>query len=208
MQHVLRNLSSRKMWDLPELPNEFDFRKPLTNSGTDFLNDIFKKKMLNVPFKDCLICTQNLLFGCERIDCEPFCSGSNLYHSAAQIANVCFHYVSLVSHYNHFTEKTKKYLMGIVSFQFKECENAETLKQIIIDNYFSSISHYYFDFLRKLIQLFDLPSDHDSLMKTVYIASTRYTKKKPMNENRVKEDILDDNEDDAHCEELPKIKKC
>ena len=44
MNQVPRNLSSPKVWDLPALPNDFDSQKPLTDSATEFKNDIFEKK--------------------------------------------------------------------------------------------------------------------------------------------------------------------
>ena len=111
MNHVPRNLTSPKVWDLPALPNDFDSQKPFTYFTTEFINDIFQKKMLNESYIDCSTCTKNLLLGCERRDCEPFCRVSNLDHSVMNIANVSLHYFPIVSHYDNFTTKIKTYLM-------------------------------------------------------------------------------------------------
>ena len=111
MNYVPRNLSSPKVWDLPALPNDFDSQKPLTNSATEFINDIFQKKMLNDSYIDCPTCTKNLLLGCKRRACELFCRVSNLYHSAMHIANIVLYYFPIVSHYDNFTTKIKTYQM-------------------------------------------------------------------------------------------------
>ena len=166
--------------------------------------------MLNDSYIDCSTCTKNLLLRCERRACEPSCRVSNLYHSLMHIANVSLHYFPIVSHYDNFTMKIKTYLMETLQFQFEQCEHVERLQNIVINNYVSSISQYYFDFLRKLKLGFDLPPDRDCLMETIYASGTRYTKKKSANANYVKEEIVsDDNEAEeiAHREDdVPKMK--
>lgn len=174
------------LWELPNLPSNYNCSKPLNDYAVAYVGGFLAKHVIpkaNV----CDICSHNLLHEGPPTDIHKYVVqrdsaqkllmiNVNFLKCLVTITNIVYYYLPLSLYKNNFSKVLKKYILDCVQFGFVDCSHSTTLKSDLVSLFVNTIIYNYLNLFNGIIHgTRCLPPDADNVLK---LAKTIHDKRR------------------------------